>query len=177
MTPTPQKFQLTVSIGEADTFREKFLNEDIGDVTDAGRYRNARRRSQVEAARSERYRRDHCCSLAGWHVEACTCTHAAHATSDRLQGQAGSASTREKDEERDTTARLKMAVRLSLRLPGEPTRRDREREREGRGVRRSAVNGPLRNLTEEKGMTSKRWHAGLHIYGWLCRNGFLHLHI
>lgn len=119
-----------VSIGEADTFREEFLNEDIGDVTDAGPYRNARRRSQVEAARSERYRRDHCCSLAGWHVEACTCTHAAHATSDRLQGQAGSASTREKDEERDTTARLKMAVRLSLRLPGEPTRRDRQRERE-----------------------------------------------
>lgn len=77
---------------------------------------------------------------------------AAHATSDRLQGQPGNArGTREKDEERDQDGRW-----VSLKLPGERVRRkERERAREGerRRERERLVNGPLR-----KPYRRERWH-------------------
>jgi len=116
----------------------------------------------VEAARSERYRRDHCCWLA------CNTRRMRRAT-----GYKDNRGMRDPGERRG--ARYNGAPQDGrwvslLKLPGERVRRkerkrasERERERERRREReRPAVNGPLRNLIEEKGDIEKVIHTPLY---------------
>lgn len=97
----------------------------------------------MEAARSERYRRDHCCLLAGL---ACNARRMRRAT-----GYKDNRGMREGPGRKTRSAIQRRASRwpcwVSLKLPGERVRRkERERAREGerRRERERLVNGPLR---------------------------------